>query len=123
MVSDPVGEPLYFFIRNGKNGLPIYRCLCGTNSVEGGVHNPIHRKFGALNASVQLADSLLADHRHHYNTDVGMANYHGVQYKGHYDPWVVYRIDQLWETIIWSKPPPKLILVGKLFEPIKLCSN
>lgn len=69
-VSDPAGFSLYVFLCHDKNGLPIYRCLRGTNSVEGGVHMVILRKFGALNAAPQLADCAVADWRHRHNQDV-----------------------------------------------------
>lgn len=69
-VSDPPGISLYVKIRTDVEGLPVYRCLRGTNSVEGGVHMVLMRIFGSLNASVELADSAVADWRHRHNTDV-----------------------------------------------------
>ena len=43
-LSDPPCIALYYQIGlDSKNGgLPIYRCMCGTNTTEGGVHKPIH---------------------------------------------------------------------------------
>lgn len=69
-VSDPDGISLYVKIRLDKEGLTVYRCLRGTNSVEGGIHMVLMRIFGSLNASVELADSAIADWRHRHNTDV-----------------------------------------------------
>jgi hypothetical protein len=40
-VSDPAGIALYTVKGHDKNGLTLYHCICGTNSVEGAVHNPI----------------------------------------------------------------------------------
>jgi 3'-5' exonuclease len=42
-LSDPPGIALYYQIGldSKHNGLPIYRCMCGTNMTEGGVHKQI----------------------------------------------------------------------------------
>jgi hypothetical protein len=60
-VSDPIGIPLYSIRFCDKHGLPVYHCIWRTNSVEGAVHNLIRRNFASLNASVELADCLIAD--------------------------------------------------------------
>ena len=43
-LSDLPGIALYYQIGldNKNGGLPIYRCMCGTNMTEGGVHKQIH---------------------------------------------------------------------------------
>lgn len=69
-VSDPPGISLYVRLRVDKPGLSVYRCIRGTNSVEGGVHMVLMRIFGSLNASVELADCVLADFRYRHNIDV-----------------------------------------------------
>ncbi|CEP09132.1 hypothetical protein, partial, partial [Parasitella parasitica] len=58
-LSDPVGVPLYFRVKEDKFGLTIYRCVRGTNSVEGGIHTNIIRKFGFYNASPDLTECAL----------------------------------------------------------------
>jgi hypothetical protein len=35
-----------------KYGLQKWKCLCGTNNVEGGPHGDIYRKFGALRGKI-----------------------------------------------------------------------
>ena len=40
-LSDPTSIPVYTHEGTDKNGLPLYHCICGTNSVEGAIHNPI----------------------------------------------------------------------------------
>ena len=42
-LPDPPGIALYYQIGldNKNGGLPIYRCMCGTNMTEGGVHKQI----------------------------------------------------------------------------------
>lgn len=69
-VSDPVGVPLYYIRYVDDLGLPVYRCIRGTNSLEGGVHTNIIRKFSMYNASPRLTDCLLSDYRLRHNTDV-----------------------------------------------------
>lgn len=58
-LSDPPGIPLYYQMGIDKDGLPIYRTIRGTNSVEGGVHMAVRRIFGSLQASPELSESLL----------------------------------------------------------------
>ena len=60
--SDPVGIKLYMVIREDRKGLPIYRCLRGTNGIEGGIHMNIVKWFGSYNASPQFAVNLLRDY-------------------------------------------------------------
>jgi hypothetical protein len=94
-ISDPTNIPLYTLESQDKNGLPIYHCIRGTNSVEGSVHNPIRWKFASLNASPELADALVADFWHRHNYDTGSMHKLGKQYLGHYDPWIDHDILQL----------------------------
>ena len=104
-LSDPIGIPLYTIRFTDKHGLPVYHCIRGTNSVEGAVHNPIRRNFAALNASVELADSAVADFRHRHNLDVGTLHKTGREYLGHYDPWLEHEISEKCADIPWAKPP------------------
>ena len=53
-----------------KNNLPMYRCSRGTNSLEGGVHQNIIRKFGSFGAGPHMTDCMLADYRLRHNIDV-----------------------------------------------------
>ena len=69
-VSDPPGISFYFKIGSDKNNLPLYRCSRGTNSLEGGVHQNIIRKFISFGASPELADAVLSDYRLRHNIDV-----------------------------------------------------
>jgi hypothetical protein len=104
-ISDPAGIPLYTVRGHDRNGLAIYHCIRGTNSVEGAVHNPIRRCFASLNASVELADSLIADFRHRHNLDVGTVHKTGSHYFGHYDPWLEHEILKLRGDIRWTSKP------------------
>lgn len=70
LISDPPGISLYFKIGVDPNGLTVYRCIRGTNSLEGGIHMPLRRTFGSLRASPELGDALLANIRHRRNVTV-----------------------------------------------------
>jgi hypothetical protein len=74
-VSDPPGVAFYFLVGYDKDGLPLYRCTRGTNSIEGGVHQNIIRKFGSFGASPELADCMLAEYRLRHNIDVSFVNF------------------------------------------------
>ena len=72
-VSDPPGISLYFLVGYDKaSNLPIYRCVRGTNSLEGGVHQNIVRKIISFGASPHMVDCALADYRLRHNTDVSV---------------------------------------------------
>lgn len=47
-LSDVEGVPMYEKAGIDKFGLQKWKCLRGTNNVEGGPHGDIYRKFGAL---------------------------------------------------------------------------
>jgi CRISPR-associated Cas5-like protein len=50
-LSDAKGVVLYEKAGIDKYGLQKYKCLRGTNKVEGGPHGDIYRKFGALHGT------------------------------------------------------------------------
>jgi hypothetical protein len=69
-LSDPPGLQLYYKIRTDPDGLTVYCCICGTNTIEGGIHMPLWQTFGSLHAFPELADALLALIHHRRNTTV-----------------------------------------------------
>jgi hypothetical protein len=95
-VSDPPGVQLYYKTgKTDKDGLTLYRCIRGTNSLEGGVHQNLVRKFGSFGAGPELADAMLTEYRLRHNLNVGTVNRYGRDFEGHYDPWLVQHIDFL----------------------------
>jgi len=63
-LSDIAGIPMYEKAGVDKYGLQKWKCVRGTNKVEGGPHGDIYRKFGALNGKhvyVCLRMSLCSD--------------------------------------------------------------
>ncbi|KAF5342768.1 hypothetical protein D9758_017029 [Tetrapyrgos nigripes] len=121
-LSDPSSIPLYVY-DGQQEGLTLYRCLRGTNSVEGGVHNPIHRLFAALNASPELADSLTTDFRHRHNTKQESRHKYHTEYKGHYDPWLSHAIHIIRGDIQWIKAPPSSIWSLTTTDPLSFAAS
>ncbi|KAG2191722.1 hypothetical protein INT47_004709 [Mucor saturninus] len=80
-----------------------FKCVRGTNSLEGGVHQNIIRKFGSLGAEPELTDCALTEYRLRHNTDAGALNRLGYEHKGHYDPWLNQVIEKLWASLLWLK--------------------
>lgn len=58
-LSDVEGVPMYEKAGFDKYGLQKWKCLRGTNNVEGGPHGDIYRKFGALNGKISRITSQL----------------------------------------------------------------
>ncbi|CAK5275411.1 unnamed protein product [Mycena citricolor] len=86
-LSDPPSIPLYYLMGKDRDGLNIYRTVCGTNSIEGGFHMAIRRIFGSLKASAELAECLLVNWILRRNIQVGFHNRTGSKYCGHYALW------------------------------------
>ncbi|KAI8136513.1 hypothetical protein BJV82DRAFT_640023 [Fennellomyces sp. T-0311] len=98
-VSDPPGIALYFQTAVDQHNLPLYRCCRGTNSLEGGVHQNIIRKFASFGAGPHMTECMLADYRLRHNIDVGSKNRYGKVHLGHYSPWLTQNIRRLEEQL------------------------
>jgi hypothetical protein len=70
--SDPPGISMYTLCKRDDDGVPHYRCLRGTNSVEGGVHQNIIKRFGPYNASPRFAKNLLREYALRHNLMVSL---------------------------------------------------
>ncbi|KAI6138598.1 hypothetical protein BKA82DRAFT_10463 [Pisolithus tinctorius] len=77
--SDPPGVELHFEIRKDQDGLKLYWCCHGTNSMEGGVHQYLIQHFKSFNTCLQHAINVLLDYA------VGTLNRTGMPYFGHFD--------------------------------------
>jgi hypothetical protein len=61
-LSDPPGIALYYQLGvDAKTGLPLYRCMRGTNNTEGGVHTHLRSRLPTSGASVRHANACLKD--------------------------------------------------------------
>ncbi|KAJ1530052.1 hypothetical protein HK096_008731 [Nowakowskiella sp. JEL0078] len=91
--SDPPGVSFYSEIGQDKLGLSIFHCIRGTNSLEGGIHQKIVRRFGAFNASVELAECLLVDFRNRHNLECWNKKSHWKESLWTHDIWLYDEIN------------------------------
>ncbi|KAG6891629.1 hypothetical protein C0992_001314 [Termitomyces sp. T32_za158] len=103
-ISDPPGIPLYYIIGLDANGLPIYRCIRGTNSVEGGVHTHLHAMLPTCGASVRHMVTCLLDFILRHNLLVGTFNTTGKKFAGHDSIWLRNEIQELEITLATAYP-------------------
>ncbi|KAI7887943.1 uncharacterized protein EV154DRAFT_594948 [Mucor mucedo] len=93
--NDTPGILFYYLIKGDSRRFSVYRCTRGTNSVEGGIHQNIIRKFNSFNAGLFLADCALADYRLRHNISVGSRNRFNIEHRSHYNPWLVQALNTL----------------------------
>ncbi|KAF8190775.1 hypothetical protein BJ912DRAFT_1058509 [Pholiota molesta] len=84
-LSDNTDIVLYEKAGVDKHGLQKWKCLRGTNNVEGGPHGDIYRKFGALHAGPRLTVNCLTDHRTWYNLQAYAKHVYGMDWEYHHD--------------------------------------
>lgn len=70
-VSDPPDIPLYYKTGFDQHGLAKYRCIRGTNLLEGGLHQKMIAKFSTYQASVPFAVQLMGEYVLRHNLNVG----------------------------------------------------
>ncbi|KAJ7037315.1 hypothetical protein C8F04DRAFT_1331804 [Mycena alexandri] len=120
-VSDPPGIQLYYCIGFDEKAaaLPIYRCVRGTNMVEGGVHTHLLAKLPSHGASVRHMVACLLDFVLRHNLHVGHFNSTGKKYVGHDSIWLLNSIQELEITLAegYGLPPAPLAWVnGNLYQ-------
>ncbi|KAF6747999.1 hypothetical protein DFP72DRAFT_1174556 [Ephemerocybe angulata] len=94
-LSDPPGIQLYTKMGVGKDtGLPIYRCLRGTNSTEGGVHTHLRSHLPSSGTSIRHAQACLMDFSLVRNLNLGTLNSTGKPYQGHSSIWITNMIQE-----------------------------
>ena len=100
-ISDPPGIDLYYQVGLDRktDGLPIWRCMRGTNFTEGGVHHSIQHAFPDSSISARHAVNRLADFQLHHNLSAGTYNKTGQKYNGHYDIWLYDELQILVEQL------------------------
>ncbi|KAG6835293.1 hypothetical protein H0H93_003051 [Arthromyces matolae] len=103
-VSDPPGISLYYIIGLDTNGLPLYRCIRGTNSVEGGVHTHLRSMLPTCGVSVRHMVTCLLDFILRHNLLVGTFNTTGKKYAGHDSIWLLNEIQELEITLSAAHP-------------------
>lgn len=100
-ISDLVDGPALYTEKGlDKNGLMLYKCSRGTNSVEGSCHTNIIRRSASYNASTRLTDAILADYRLFHNINVGAINRYGKKkHTHHYSPWIPLAVNLLRQKV------------------------
>ncbi|KAJ7921075.1 hypothetical protein B0H13DRAFT_2418703 [Mycena leptocephala] len=99
-LSDPPGIALYYQLGvDAKTGLPLYRCMRGTNNTEGGVHTHLRSRLPTSGASVRHANACLKDLILRHNLLVGTFNSTGQRFKGHYSIWLTNEIQELLSSL------------------------
>lgn len=104
-VSDPADVELYVKESVDSEGLDKYRCLRGTNSVEGGCHQNLIRIFQCFNASPQIATCLLAEYVLRHNLNVVSWNATGRSFNLHYDIALTSQLLQMYDELDISPSP------------------
>ena len=94
-LSDFPGEPLYFKVGQDSDGLNLYRCVRGSNCLEGGLHKNLSKKIASTGASLQFADLFINNFIYRYNRDASVRNRIGEQDFGHYDLELCVKINEL----------------------------
>ncbi|KAF5381364.1 hypothetical protein D9615_008300 [Tricholomella constricta] len=95
-LSDPPNEHLYRQIGiDAKTGLPLFRCLRGTNSTEGGVHTHIRPHLPTSGTSIRHAQYRLSDFIIQHNLLVGTFNSTGQRYTGHFSIWLINELQEM----------------------------
>ncbi|CAB1103500.1 unnamed protein product [Ectocarpus sp. CCAP 1310/34] len=103
-LSDPDGMAMYFAIGKNKHGLTDYRCVRGTNDVEG-YHRYLRTLLASYCASPSLAQSVLLEFNYRWNLRMMIKN-RGLPAAlgGHYNQYLVESIQR--DTADWDSSHP-----------------
>ncbi|TFY78505.1 hypothetical protein EWM64_g5507 [Hericium alpestre] len=120
--SDPPDIPMYMTRGKDANSLTLYRCVRGTNNVEGGIHQNLAKHIGSYNTSPRFARNLLHDYCYHHNARVGTLNRTEVPYKHSFDIWTLNCISELQDQtshlfVNHAKQPLRGWVNGNHYEP------
>jgi ribonuclease D len=100
-LSDVAGMSYYVELRTDSMGIPIFKCLRGTNALEG-FHQKIRQVIRGFNVSPRYAVALLHEFVYRWNHDVDV-RVMGLpkKYSNYYDGWVIE--DEIEETLSWEE--------------------
>ncbi|CAM9365309.1 unnamed protein product, partial [Hapterophycus canaliculatus] len=103
-LSDPEGVAMYYAVGKTKDGLPDYRCVRGTNDVEG-YHRYLRTLLACYCASPALAHSVLLEFNFRWNVKMMVKN-RGLPESlgGHYNQYLVELIQRA--TADWDPSCP-----------------
>ncbi|KAF8057819.1 hypothetical protein FPV67DRAFT_1394478, partial [Lyophyllum atratum] len=119
-VSDPPGIPLYYQVGvDSKTGLPLYRCMRGTNMTEGGVHTHLRSRLPTSGVSVRHVQCCLLDFILRHNLLVGTYNTTGKRFTGHFSIWVTNELQEMLCLVQHKLDQPRMItnwVNGNLYQ-------
>lgn len=92
--SEPLEEQIYYKVGE-KTNMVLIRCIRGTNSLVGGVHQNFILKFGSFGAGSELADAMLVEYRLRHDLVLGTMDRLGHKYNGRCDPCITQHINLL----------------------------
>ncbi|KAF7377554.1 3'-5' exonuclease domain-containing protein [Mycena sanguinolenta] len=119
-LSDPPGIALYYQLGVDKSGLPLYRCVRGSNYPEGGVHRHLLSHLPTSGAGIRHANASLKDFICKHNLIVGTYNSTGKRYKGHYSIWQINERQELLSFVEDVLIDPQFLagwVNGNLYQP------
>jgi hypothetical protein len=93
-LSDPEGVTLYFKIRDDGDGLPIFKCIRGTGSVEN-LHQKLVIQLGQWNIGPHLASILLLEKFTRHNIKTGGRLRQDSLQSGHYEQYLNEQISEI----------------------------
>lgn len=112
-ISDPPDIPLFYqWGVDSETGLPLYKCMRGTNNTEGGVHTHLRSRLPTSGVSVRHVDMCLKDFIGRHNLLVGTLNSTGKKYAGHFSIWLTNDIQELYEFVCDILLEPKRAVTG-----------
>jgi hypothetical protein len=99
-LSDPPGVTLYFKLAMDSDGLPLFKCLRGTNSVEN-LHQHLLIQLGQWNVGPELGNVLLLEKFTRHSIDVA-ARYHSDSpfHFGHYELYLIEQIGEITKRLL-----------------------
>ena len=71
-LSDPLDVALYYLMGRDRDNLNLYRCIRGTNSIEGGWHMVLRRMFGSLGSGSEFGEALILTFAYRRNITVSL---------------------------------------------------
>ncbi|KAJ3768614.1 hypothetical protein FB446DRAFT_706893 [Lentinula raphanica] len=80
-------------------GLRVWRCICGTNMTEGGVHTHLRPRMPTRGTSIRHMRACLLDFVLHHNLHVGTFNSTGQKFRHHDYIWLTNEIQELELTL------------------------
>ena len=119
-ISDPKNIPLYFRCGEDNLGIPLYRCIRGTNSVES-YHQWLEKMFTPWCQGPKLSDAVFTLLRHVWNARASEKHRPGFPKIGHTEYHIIDNIQIVTEKLFgqpaikWWRPSITMECTGETF--------